>query len=172
MEMSSFPIPFDVHNVLQKLTKNLGSTFTLTQLHGEVECQRNKPLLVEVNSLPISITGFVTALKDVDLIMLQPGMDHILTEIVLLHEMSHLLLRHLVPVTNKAAASNHFDDKTHAAVQSTLYRNSTNAYERPQEDAAETLATVLMERICRHKQGLPSTVINMYGFGEVKQRVL
>lgn len=161
-QVDKLALPPDVQRVLHTLTHNTSEPFTFDRLRGDIECRRNKPLLIETDAMPLRMSGYVVALQDVDLVCTRRGMNVLLTRTTTLHEMSHLLLDHLPLLTNGAATPSYAEFIQKRDFQAALYRDPCNAYASPHEYAAEALATLLYERILTEEQAIPPFLRSLY----------
>lgn len=136
----------------------LGDSFTCDELIRLVELYRGKPLRIETAALPIGISGYCVGLRDLDLIRTRNNLDTILLDTVRLHELAHLLLGHITdcPLTYAEFAGR-------ADMQQGLQRAHAGRYAQPQEQAAEMLATLLLECVLREQQAIPQMVRALYG---------
>lgn len=162
--MPSFPQ--EVEQAFARVTKELHSLFSLDGIRGLIELQRNKPLLIEGDTMPVGLSGYCLALKDVDLICTRIGLDEILTRATILHEFAHLLLGHVPLLQNGAGTPTyavfvHARDRLQAA-----QRDHSSAYAKPEEQAAEILATLLLRSIEQEEEKIPQSVKYMYGYEE------
>lgn len=152
-----------VQNALHLIVTHLGKTFSLQELILFTAGCRGKKLLFEQKKVPVAITGYCLALQDVDLIVTRAGMDEILSRATELHEMAHLLLRHLPalsygPATPTYAAFRDFEHPRHG----TVHRDG--GYDDPREQDAELLATLLLDCITRKESSLPEVFKDVYGW--------
>ena len=143
----------DVQQVLDQITGNTSQDLSLDQLRGDVECYRNKPLLIEFDDMPTSMSGYVIPLEDVDLICTNPTLDDLLRQFAILHEMAHLLLYH-VPRSIDGPTSTYIDFIRRRDLQHAI-RSQIGAFDQPTEDEAEALATLLFDRISKAEGSVP-----------------
>ncbi len=152
-----------VQNVLHLIMTHLGRTFSLQELILFTAGCRGKKILFERKKVPVAITGYCLALQDVDLIVTRAGMDEILSRATELHEIAHLLLRHLPslsygPATPTYAAFRDFANPP----DGTFHRD--NRYDDPREQDAELLATLLLDCIARKEGSSPEIVKDIHGW--------
>jgi len=152
----------EVRRVFDLLRGVLSDTFSFDALANFTALYRKKPLRIEEAVLPVAITGYCIALRDVDLICTRQGLDAILVVTVRLHEIAHLLLGH-IPFRSDATTLSYATFVPHRDLSSSQYRVQTFAYDLPAECAAETLATLLLKCIFREQATLPSLARKVYG---------
>lgn len=153
----------EVDHVFNAVTTVIGDTFSLDALVMFTELWRRKPLRIEADTMPVAMSGYCVALQDVDLICIREGMDSILSRSVQLHEIAHLLLGHLPPLSSGAATSSYSVFKQRRDLHTTLNRSYVDAYAELHERAAETLGTLLLECILREETAVPRYARNLYG---------
>ncbi len=152
-----------VQNVLHLVMTHLGRTFSLQELVLFTAGCRGKKILFEQKSIPVGVTGYCLALQDLDLIVTRAGMDEILSQATQLHEIAHLLLRHLPtlsygPSTPTYAAFRDFENPQDGIV------HRDGGYDDPREQDAELLATLLLDCITRKESSLPEIVKDICGW--------
>lgn len=156
----------DVTHTFRLITKYLGDSFTLDEILQFVEQCRGKEVVLVEQAMPTGTTGFCFAFRDVDLIVIRQGLDPVRRVAASLHECSHFLLRH-IPRVSAGPGTPSFGEFAQSNVQQhAVCRSQETAYDAPQEQAAETLATLLMECVEqkeREQQGMPPTVQEMWG---------
>jgi hypothetical protein len=81
----------EVQRVFALIVRHLGKTFSFDELILFTAGCRGKPLVFEQKPMPVALSGYCLALRDVDLIVTRPNLDDILTRAVKLHEVAHLL---------------------------------------------------------------------------------
>lgn len=152
-----------VQNVLHLVMTHLGRTFSLQELILFTAGCRGKKILFEQKSIPVAITGYCLALQDLDLIVTRAGMDDILSRATQLHEIAHLLLRHLPSLsfglsTPTYAAFRDFEYPLHGIV------HRDGGYDDPREQDAELLATLLLDCITRKESSLSEIARDIHGW--------
>lgn len=150
-----------VQRVFRLVVRHLGETFSLQDLTLFVASSRGKPLYFEQQRTPMAISGYCLALQDIDLIVTRIGMDEFLARATQLHEIAHLLLRHL-PLHSEGTETPTYEEFQRAWNSRMLSRD--NQYDDPQEQDAETLATLLMQCIERQEASLPEVAKDIYGW--------
>lgn len=150
----------EVKRVFRLIVGTLGRSFSFEELILFTAACRGKALRFEQNPLPIALSGYCLALQDVDLIVTRKGLDSILLQAVKLHEMAHLLLRHLPAFSNGPTTPTYAAFVSHEQPQPLLWRNSS--YNDPQEQDAELLATLLLD--CIRQQGFSEVARDIYGW--------
>lgn len=140
----------------------LSDTFSFNALADFTALCRKKPLRIEEEALPVAITGYCIALQDVDLICTRRGLDAILMVTARLHEISHLLLGHIPPLSMGDTTPSYTAFMRHRDLRSAFYRTHTSAYEAPFEYAAETLATLLLKCTFREQNSMPQLARELY----------
>ena len=153
----------DVNRVFELTHGVLSDTFSFDALVDFTALCRNKPLRIEEESLPVSITGYCIALQDVDLICTRHSLDAILVATARLHEIAHLLLGHIPALSMGETTPSYASFKRHRDLRHALHRSHTSAYEHPHERAAETLATLLLQCIFREQRSIPLLARELYG---------
>ncbi|MBA3947090.1 MAG: hypothetical protein H0X37_21330 [Herpetosiphonaceae bacterium] len=155
----------DIQHIIDRLVGDGSEGLTFERVRGDIECARNKPLLIETDVMPISMTGYIIALQDVDLICTRRGMTVLRTQFVILHELGHMLLGHISRLTKEAPTCTYDEFIKHRNLKYAVHRSYTNMYTSPPERAAETLATALFEKILRddneHKHILPALFVEL-----------
>jgi len=152
----------DVQDVLNRHISDTGEELTFNRLRGDVECCRNKPMLIEIDTMPVGMSGYVVSLRDVDLICINPDLDEILRQIVTLHEMSHLLLDHVMDHIDDGSVPTYDEFKRNRDVQSIMCREYNDAYDTATEQNAESLARALLRSILRRRDTTPSFARDLY----------
>ncbi|MBV9615230.1 MAG: hypothetical protein JO031_07230 [Ktedonobacteraceae bacterium] len=152
----------NVQRVFNLVVHLLGKTFSRQQLILFTASCRGKKLLLEQQKIPIAISGYCLALKDVDLIVTRQGMDEILTDATILHEIAHLLLRHIPAHSNGPTTPTYATFRAHEQNQPIMYRN--NRYDDPQEQDAEMLATLLLDCITHTGSSLSEVARDIHGW--------
>ncbi|HEY7414492.1 MAG TPA: hypothetical protein VH593_04815 [Ktedonobacteraceae bacterium] len=151
-----------VRSAFQQIVKQLGQTFSWQDLTLLTASCRGKPLQFEQRDIPVAITGYCLALRDVDLIVTRAGMDDVLTWTAKLHEMAHLLLRHLPDCSYGPLTPTYTAFRKAEHRQGIVYRASE--YDDPQERDAELLATLLLDCITQYETSLPKVARDIYGW--------
>lgn len=90
----------EIERVFLAIVCALDEEFSLTTLCDLVQLWRGKALRIETDQLDPGTTGCCLALQDVDLIYTQRGIDSILMQIAILHEIAHLILGHVPLLAN------------------------------------------------------------------------
>ena len=154
----------EVQRLFDSVVQELGETFSRELLRAEIGYRRLKPIRTIDNvAFPVGTTGCAVALKDVDLILLRAGLEplrHLFTEF---HEGAHLLFGHVPSCPLTLAEFRRCPD-----LQGAIYRHRATAYDRPREKAAETMATLLVERIVEYEEqkrenSTPPHILDLYG---------
>lgn len=152
----------EVQRVFALIVRHLGNTFSLDELILFTAGCRGKPLVVEQKAMPVALSGCCLALQDVDLIVTRRNLDDILTRAVTLHEIAHLLLRHLPVLSDGPAtppyAAFHLPYPAPALVARHL------SYDDPREQDAELLATLLLDCVSRQGTAFSELARDIYGW--------
>ncbi len=156
-------LPRDVQRTFDAVLSVLGEAFPFATLIDFTELSRGKPLRIEHDTMPVAIAWYCLALHDVDLICTRRGLDVILTCTVCLHEISHLLLCHIPLLSGGPSTPSYAAFLRCRNLQKALYRSHTNLYDVPQEYAAETLATLLLNCLRREKTSIPLIARHLHG---------
>ncbi len=152
-----------VGNALHLVRSHLGKTFSLQELLLFTAGCRGKKLLCEQKKLPMAITGYCLALQDVDLIVTRTGMDEILSRATQLHEVAHLLLRHLPSLSYGPTTPTYMAFQDFANLPSGAFHRDSG-YNDPREQDAELLATLLLDCITRKESSLPEIAKDIHGW--------
>jgi hypothetical protein len=152
----------DVQQVFIQLTANGNAELTFDRLREDVECYRNKPLLIEVDTMPVSMSGYVVGLKDVDLICTNPDLDDLLTSLTILHELAHLRLNHVPKLSNGPSTPTYDEFIRHRDPKYAFLRSHSNGFEDVTEGDAELLATLLLEYMLNGVSSMPGLTRNFY----------
>jgi hypothetical protein len=88
-------MPGKLDELWAEIKSKLGSSFSLNQLRCYIEMHRNKPLLIERDTMPPGMSGYVVGLKDVDLIGIAADADEVMSQSTIVHEMAHLASDHI-----------------------------------------------------------------------------
>ena len=158
----------EAQHALTLIQKYLGPTFTLTQLLDFIAfCREKDGVRVEEQSLPIGKWAYCFAFQDVDLIVVREGLEPLRWLQACLHECAHFLLRHIPRVsagpTTTTFAEFQRGGELCQAVYQALGDDDENLYSRPQEWAAETLATLLLACMSTGENGMPQLARDLYG---------
>jgi hypothetical protein len=138
---------------LTTVVQFLGESFTLDDLVLYIAGQRGKPLHVLEHPLEVATTGCCLALVDADVIVIRVGLSPSRYLNTYLHECAHFLLRHVPHVTEGAE---HWTFETFLEDVNFRYvLRRTSVYDRPYEDAAESLATLLSVHIANDDMSMP-----------------
>jgi hypothetical protein len=151
-----------VQDALQTLVEFIGEKFTSEDLDLYISARRGKQLHILEHRLDPATSACCVALEDADVIFIRAGLslrDHLNAY---LHECSHFLLRHIPHVTEGAEGWTFESLMEKIDFQHVVRRNSI--YDDPQEEAAEILATVMLELISNTEAAIPQTVLSMYGY--------
>jgi hypothetical protein len=152
----------EVKRVFELIVRHLGRTFSLDELILFAAGCRGKSLLFEQKPMPVALSGYCLALKDVDLIVTRKNLDGILTQAVKLHEIAHLLLRHLPALSDGPATPTYAAFQSHEPSRSLVSRNLS--YDDPREQDAELLATLLLDCISRQGDAFSEVARDIYGW--------
>ena len=155
-------VTHEVHRVFDLARGVLSDTFSFNALADFTALCRKKPLRIEEETLPVAITGYCVALRDVDLICTRRGLDAILVVTARLHEIAHLLLGHIPSFSMGDATPSYAAFVHHRDLRSVFYRAHASAYESPSEYAAETLATLLLKCTFREQNSMPQLARELY----------
>ena len=154
----------EVRRLFESLVQELGETFSRQLLRAEVMYRRVKLLkTIEDVAFPVGTTGCAVALKDVDLIFVRTGLEPLRRLFTEIHEGAHLLFGHVQSCPLTLAEFLRYPDLQYA-----IYRHRAAAYDRPREKAAETLATLLVERVMEYEDqkrenSIPPHILDLYG---------
>jgi hypothetical protein len=154
----------DVHRTYNLVVGHLGRAFSFEALTLLIEILRKKSLRFEQERTSLAITGFCVALQDVDLIVTRIGLDEILTQTAKLHEIAHLLLRHVPRFSDGPSTSTYEEFRHLRAPKHNVYRAHSNMYDDHREQDAEILATLLLDCINREGTSPPKSAEDMHGW--------
>jgi len=155
-------VTHEAYRVFDLTRAVLSDTFSFDALADFASLCRKKPLRIEDEVLPVAITGYCIALRDVDLICTRRGLDAILMGAARLHEIAHLLLGHIPSLSMGDATPSYEEFVHHRNMDPAFYRAHISAYELPSEYAAETLATLLLKCTFREQHSMPRLVREFY----------
>jgi hypothetical protein len=156
-----------VRDTFEAISAALGDEYTIDDLLLLLQkVYRKKDLLIERIPMPADQGGECRALLDTDLIRMEEDLDEAQRHMVLLHEISHLFLDHIIqaPQTLSQFRSN-------ADVSPVLYRNNDvgsdnetggNVSLHHIEQEAEALATLLYVRIFLAKTLVPRSARSIH----------
>jgi hypothetical protein len=156
-------LPEDVERVFTGITHTYGVAFSFPAIITLIECQRGKPLRLEQDWMPVGMTGYCIALQDADLICTRTGMVPLLRQVAQLHEMAHLLLGHVPQLPFGSQTATYAEFARHRALEGTLHHARLAAYDTPREQAAETLATLLLDGIRKYEETVPTVARLLHG---------
>ncbi len=129
------------------------SPFDLGTFCRSVERRRGRPIHLVPVLNPLGPCGLWAAAPSADYIFYEQDTSALHQHQIILHEISHLLWSHrALPLTETALAALLFPDLRAGTVQRVLRRV---AYSTDEEQEAELLASLLMERISGHGSGSP-----------------
>jgi hypothetical protein len=157
-----------VQPVFELITHRLGEHFAFHDLTQLIEAGRAKPLRIEERPLYLAgTTGYCFPLQDVDVIVVRAGLDPPRSLMVRLHECSHFLLRHIP--RSSTISYREYCDRPELLLK--VYRIQRAMYDEPKEQAAETLGTLLAERILQHdaqqhEKSTPALIVELFGSEE------
>ncbi|WP_155848448.1 hypothetical protein [Arthrobacter sp. 35W] len=137
---------------------------TLENVQESVEQSRNRPITItELSGLTgVDVCGLWLVLPDRDLILHAPVRSALHRQQIILHELSHMILRHDIDATNSGLSEQLMPDLDPALVLHVLRRSS---FHNDAERTAEALADRIAARIMR---GTPlSDKSEHLAFGEV-----
>jgi len=154
-------IPGAVREKFDEVINRLGESFSLEAVLDIVRSTRNRPLHVREMRIVTGISGFAVALLDCDLIAINRQIETDRRPKVILHECSHFLLDH---VTLEPYTFKQFKRAHHTLIKQRLHHEPISAYDDPIEYAAETLATMFLERVTLYEETIPPEIISMYGY--------
>lgn len=155
----------EVRRVFALVVQYLGESFSLQELTLFTGGCRGKTLLVEQMTIPVSLSGYCLALQDVDLVVTREGMDTILTQVATLHEIAHLLLRHIPLCSDGSETPTYATFQGHyERYQHVVYRDNGSRYDDPHEQDAETLATLLLGCISHTGDTFSEVARDIYGW--------
>ena len=158
--MDMLQLPLNIQAVLSTTVQFLGETFTLDDLVLHIAGRRGKPLHILEHPLDAATTGCCLALVDADIIFIRAGLSPSRYLNTSLHECAHFLLHHIPPVT---AGAEQWTFETFLEDVSFQYvRRRTSMYDKPSEDAAESLATLLTLHIANGDMSMPLFARNLY----------
>ena len=158
--MSTHQLPVNIQTVLATVVQFLGETFTLDDLVLHIAGRRGKPLHILEHPLEVATTGCCLALVDADVIFIRSGLSPSRYLNTYLHECAHYLLRHIPRVTEGAE---HWTFATFLAdVNFQFVLRRTSIYDKPYEDAAESLATLLSVHIADDDMSMPVFARNLF----------
>lgn len=154
----------EVQRTYKLVVDQLGEAFSFKTLTLLIETLRNKRLHFEQERTPLAIAGYCVALQDVDLIVTRMGMDEILTQTVKLHEIAHLLLRHVPRFSDGPSTPTYKQFQYRRAPKHSVYRAHSTMYDDHREQDAETLATLLLDCINREETSPPKSAEDVHGW--------
>jgi hypothetical protein len=162
-EPTQIPVRMDyVRDTFEAISVALGDEYTISDVLLLLQkVYRKKDLLIERVPMPADQEGECRALLDTDLIRLEEDLDEAQKHMVLLHEISHLFLEHIMqaPQTLSQFMSN-------SEISPVLYRHNDSECDKQTEgegnlslhhieQEAEALATLLYVRIFMTKTLIP-----------------
>src|SRR5919199_3252161 len=151
--MSTLQLRNSVQTVLATVVQFLGETFTLDDLVLHIAGRRGKPLHILEHPLEVATTGCCLALIDADIIIIRAGLSPSRYLNTYLHECAHFLLHHIPQVT--VGAEQWTFETFLEDVNFQNVRRRTSMYDKPCEDAAESLATLLALHIADGDMSMP-----------------
>lgn len=160
---AQIPVRMDyVRDTFEAISIALGDEYTIDDVLLLLQkVYRKKDLLIERIPMPADQGGECRALLDTDLIRLEEDLDEAQKHMVLLHEISHLFLDHIMQAPQ--TLSQFLSDSELSPV---LYRHNDSECDKETEDEgtfslhhieqeAEALATLLYVRIFMTKTLVP-----------------
>lgn len=158
-------LPSSIARPFLRLTLELGDTYSLSQLIGYVERWRGKPLRIEEDQMPPTMTGYSVALKDCDLIATHPRLSASQKRTTLLHEIAHFILGH-IPLLSAGPATLPYEAFTERRdrFENVLSRQRIfDSYADLVEQDAETLARLCLQAVLHYERALSALSIDIYG---------
>lgn len=128
------PTPFDVHGFCERVAR-----------------RRDRPIILRPIATQVGPWGLWAAGEHTDYILYESSTSSLHQEHIILHELSHLICGHRpARVTEPAVAAALFADLSPDTIQRMLSRATYSAAE---EQEAEVLASVLLERVSVSRRG-------------------
>jgi hypothetical protein len=162
-ELAQIPVRMDyVRDTYEAISAALGDEYSIADVLLLLQkVYRKKDLLIERVRMPADQEGECRALLDTDLIRLEEDLDEAQKHMVLLHEISHLFLDHIVQAPQTLSQFLSESD-----LSPVLYRNNDSECAKETdgegdlslhhiEQEAEALATLLYVRIFMTKTLVP-----------------
>jgi hypothetical protein len=141
------PLPREVVQALAAITTDLGEAFSNDDLVAYVAARRGKPVQFELVPMPVGLfRGYCVPAHDVDLIRTPAHHQPLRVQISRLHQLAHLLLGHTPHVADDEELQRLYQLPTRPVDAFTPCSGGRTV----REWHAETLATLLFERIQRH----------------------
>jgi hypothetical protein len=170
---AQIPVRMDcVRDTFEAIGAALGDEYTIDDLLLLLQkVYRKKELLIERIPMPADQGGECRALLDTDLIRLEEDLDEAQKHMVLLHEISHLFLDHIMQAPQ--TLSQFMSD---SKISPVLYRNNDSGGDKETEgevkfslhhieQEAEALATLLYVRIFMAKTLVPLSARSIHERG-------
>jgi hypothetical protein len=142
-----------MHEVRKKYANIIsayGQYFPLAALITYViyDIRQKKPLYIMYFSLPMQVQGFCIGLADCDLIGIRIGLNENQKQITILHELSHLILKHIKLYSDQYGKMKLCEFLSSIDINTTttdifLRHDAIIGYSTERELAAESLATLL-----------------------------
>jgi hypothetical protein len=161
-------IPLErVQEVFEAITDALGTQFTFDEFLNFVEkVFRKKPLIIERVPMPSDRSGECRALIDVDLLRVEQDLDEVSFRVVASHEVSHLLLDHVL-LTLQTLEEYRQDPEKYPA----LFRDNSESIIREgeaeafREGESEALGTLVCLCVYMDEKSLPASARTLHGEG-------
>jgi hypothetical protein len=144
----------ELEKIRTSIRRELGRQFSLTLLQAHIAYLRNKPLRVEEAAMRIGVTGACFALDDCDLALVRRGLTGRRQVMTHLHEYGHILLGHAPQLSITYAQFKELPSGDQMLCRS--------IYDTPNEQAAETLASLLFPHVVVDDD-LPDLARALYG---------
>ena len=162
-------ISLAVQRAFSNFNQEMGDVYPLDSVVGYAERWRQKPIRIENDQMPPGMTGYTVSLLDCDLICKCPGLDALLEQRTVLHELAHLILYHIpsqpketkvIPYATFIKRRDRSDSAAHCLYRQRIYAATTR---NPQEQDAEVLAILINKGIRRYEMQTPLIARMLHG---------
>jgi hypothetical protein len=156
-----------------KLLDEIGrEEFSLPQFKGLIEAWAEMEIYIEIDRMPVGMTGYGVKLRDRYLVCIRPGLTQIQSLVAKLHELWHIRMGDTEPKPDEPIRPyyNVFIRRRdrHSLVTSRQYTPGHPRYfamyENPKERTVETLARLTARRILNYERSVPNIVKDIYGY--------
>ncbi len=149
-------LTIDINAIFHETVGKQRDGLTFQRLRGNIEYRRNKALLIETDTMPPGMNGYVVSLQNVDLICINPDLDDVLAQMTTFHEIGHLALGHLKETLLLYDEFLRNRDLQHAIMKGTNFHD-------PREQDAEDIGTLFLEAVLMTDNKMPTFARILYG---------
>lgn len=158
-------LPGEVVGPLQRLLTEFGrSTFSMSDIIGYIERNRQKTLRIEKDTMPVGMTGYAIGLRDCDLICTAYHLSEAQQTVTTLHEMGHFIRGDIPKLTSGEETDTYagFIQRRDRHTLPERRERFIEMYRTPREHNTELLARIMLQYIREHDEMMSDLARQVY----------